>query len=192
MEPRDIAQSEIFTDERQWKVRLRELPWGALLGLSTPGPVLGEGDRMPPPSLSWGTKIGAQRRMTKYMAPMAPSQPSELYPMMVAALITNKPEFVKPFLENGVQLKEFVSRPPCSTCTRTWSPPACSTASWTRCYGELERLDPSVLCSMWPRCSGSSSETPQPLYLALPSNQRASAQCPASNQCGSVGQLWEL
>uniref|UniRef100_A0A8C6DTH7 Transient receptor potential cation channel subfamily M member 2 n=1 Tax=Moschus moschiferus TaxID=68415 RepID=A0A8C6DTH7_MOSMO len=51
----DIAQSEIFTDERQWK-------------------------------------------------------PSELYPMMVAALITNKPKFVKLFLENGVQLKEFVSR----------------------------------------------------------------------------------
>ena len=44
------------------------------------------------------------------MAPMAPFQPSELYPMMVAALITNKPEFVKLFLENGVQLKEFVSQ----------------------------------------------------------------------------------
>lgn len=30
----DIAQSEIFTDERQWKVRLRgAAPWGALLGL---------------------------------------------------------------------------------------------------------------------------------------------------------------
>ncbi|XP_059865742.1 transient receptor potential cation channel subfamily M member 2 [Delphinus delphis] len=50
----DIARSEIFTDERQWK-------------------------------------------------------PSELYPMMTAALIANKPEFVKLFLENGVRLKEFVT-----------------------------------------------------------------------------------
>lgn len=50
----DIARSEIFTDERQWK-------------------------------------------------------PSELHPMMTAALISNKPEFVKLFLENGVRLKEFVT-----------------------------------------------------------------------------------
>uniref|UniRef100_A0A8C9M6N4 Transient receptor potential cation channel subfamily M member 2 n=1 Tax=Panthera tigris altaica TaxID=74533 RepID=A0A8C9M6N4_PANTA len=48
----DIARSEIFTDERQWK-------------------------------------------------------PSELHPVMTAALISNKPEFVKLFLENGVRLKEF-------------------------------------------------------------------------------------
>ncbi|KAB0398108.1 hypothetical protein E2I00_019756 [Balaenoptera physalus] len=33
----------------------------------------------------------------------------ELYPMMTAALIANKPEFVKLFLENGVRLKEFVT-----------------------------------------------------------------------------------
>ncbi|XP_047702875.1 transient receptor potential cation channel subfamily M member 2 isoform X2 [Prionailurus viverrinus] len=50
----DIARSEIFTDERQWK-------------------------------------------------------PSELHPVMTAALISNKPEFVKLFLENGVRLKEFVT-----------------------------------------------------------------------------------
>ncbi|KAF6122339.1 transient receptor potential cation channel subfamily M member 2 [Phyllostomus discolor] len=50
----DIARSEIFTDERQWK-------------------------------------------------------PSELHPMMTAALISNKPEFVKLFLENGLRLKEFVT-----------------------------------------------------------------------------------
>ncbi|XP_039101414.1 transient receptor potential cation channel subfamily M member 2 isoform X1 [Hyaena hyaena] len=50
----DIARSEIFTDERQWK-------------------------------------------------------PSELHPMMTAALVSNKPEFVKLFLENGVRLKEFVT-----------------------------------------------------------------------------------
>ncbi|XP_030184628.1 transient receptor potential cation channel subfamily M member 2 isoform X6 [Lynx canadensis] len=50
----DIARSEIFTDERQWK-------------------------------------------------------PSELHPVMTAALISNKPEFVKLFLENGVRLKELVT-----------------------------------------------------------------------------------
>ncbi|XP_032721096.1 transient receptor potential cation channel subfamily M member 2 isoform X1 [Lontra canadensis] len=50
----DIARSEIFSGERQWK-------------------------------------------------------PSELYPVMTAALISNKPEFVKLFLENGVRLKEFVT-----------------------------------------------------------------------------------
>lgn len=50
----DIARSEIFSDERQWK-------------------------------------------------------PSELHPVMMAALISNKPEFVKLFLENGVRLKEFVT-----------------------------------------------------------------------------------
>ncbi|XP_078214848.1 transient receptor potential cation channel subfamily M member 2 isoform X7 [Callithrix jacchus] len=50
----DIARSEIFTDEWQWK-------------------------------------------------------PSDLHPMMTAALISNKPEFVKLFLENGVRLKDFVT-----------------------------------------------------------------------------------
>ncbi|XP_029794679.1 transient receptor potential cation channel subfamily M member 2 isoform X3 [Suricata suricatta] len=34
---------------------------------------------------------------------------SELHPVMVAALISNKPEFVKLFLENGVRLQEFVT-----------------------------------------------------------------------------------
>ncbi|XP_035138989.2 transient receptor potential cation channel subfamily M member 2 isoform X9 [Callithrix jacchus] len=37
------------------------------------------------------------------------SQPSDLHPMMTAALISNKPEFVKLFLENGVRLKDFVT-----------------------------------------------------------------------------------
>ncbi|EAX09428.1 transient receptor potential cation channel subfamily M member 2 isoform 3 [Homo sapiens] len=36
-------------------------------------------------------------------------KPSDLHPTMTAALISNKPEFVKLFLENGVQLKEFVT-----------------------------------------------------------------------------------
>ncbi|XP_006898486.1 PREDICTED: transient receptor potential cation channel subfamily M member 2 [Elephantulus edwardii] len=50
----DIALSEIFTDERQWK-------------------------------------------------------PSDLHPMMIAALISNKPDFVKLFLEYGVRLNELVT-----------------------------------------------------------------------------------
>ncbi|MBZ3871426.1 Transient receptor potential cation channel subfamily M member 2 [Sciurus carolinensis] len=50
----DIARSEIFTDQWQWK-------------------------------------------------------PSDLHPTMTAALISNKPEFVKLFLENGVRLKELVT-----------------------------------------------------------------------------------
>ncbi|XP_066475364.1 transient receptor potential cation channel subfamily M member 2 isoform X1 [Tiliqua scincoides] len=50
----DIARSEIFTDDHEWK-------------------------------------------------------PSDLHPMMAAALVANKPEFVKLFLEQGVLLKEFVT-----------------------------------------------------------------------------------
>lgn len=37
------------------------------------------------------------------------SQPAELHPIMAAALISNKPEFVKLFLENGLRLKDFVT-----------------------------------------------------------------------------------
>lgn len=36
-------------------------------------------------------------------------QPTDLHPVMAAALISNKPEFVKLFLEQGVRLKEFVT-----------------------------------------------------------------------------------
>ncbi|XP_048362343.1 transient receptor potential cation channel subfamily M member 2 isoform X1 [Sphaerodactylus townsendi] len=36
-------------------------------------------------------------------------KPCDLHPMMAAALIANKPEFVKLFLEQGVRLKEFVT-----------------------------------------------------------------------------------
>uniref|UniRef100_A0A8C5T733 Transient receptor potential cation channel subfamily M member 2 n=1 Tax=Malurus cyaneus samueli TaxID=2593467 RepID=A0A8C5T733_9PASS len=36
-------------------------------------------------------------------------KPSDLHPVMAAALISNKPEFVKLFLEQGVRLKEFVT-----------------------------------------------------------------------------------
>ncbi|EMP42661.1 Transient receptor potential cation channel subfamily M member 2 [Chelonia mydas] len=50
----DIARSEIFTDDHEWK-------------------------------------------------------PADLHPMMAAALIANKPDFVKLFLEQGVHLKEFVT-----------------------------------------------------------------------------------
>ncbi|KAM7248783.1 hypothetical protein CapIbe_000822 [Capra ibex] len=87
----DIAQSEIFTDERQWK-------------------------------------------------------PSELYPMMVAALITNKPEFVKLFLENGVQLKEFVSQATLFYLYQNLEPTCLFHCKLDKVLaGEPERLDPSVL-----------------------------------------------
>uniref|UniRef100_A0A8B9PZT3 Transient receptor potential cation channel subfamily M member 2 n=1 Tax=Apteryx owenii TaxID=8824 RepID=A0A8B9PZT3_APTOW len=36
-------------------------------------------------------------------------RPTDLHPVMAAALISNKPEFVKLFLEQGVRLKEFVT-----------------------------------------------------------------------------------
>uniref|UniRef100_A0A8U8BSN4 Transient receptor potential cation channel subfamily M member 2 n=1 Tax=Geospiza parvula TaxID=87175 RepID=A0A8U8BSN4_GEOPR len=36
-------------------------------------------------------------------------KPSDLHPVMAAALISNKPEFVKLFLEQGVRLKDFVT-----------------------------------------------------------------------------------
>ncbi|CAI9175994.1 unnamed protein product [Rangifer tarandus platyrhynchus] len=87
----DIAQSEIFTDERQWK-------------------------------------------------------PSELYPMMVAALITNKPEFVRLFLENGVQLKEFVSQATLFYLYQNLEPTCLFYYKLHKVLpGEPERLDPSVL-----------------------------------------------
>ncbi|KAJ1071012.1 hypothetical protein K5549_003991 [Capra hircus] len=87
----DIAQSEIFTDERQWK-------------------------------------------------------PSELYPMMVAALITNKPEFVKLFLENGVQLKEFISQATLFYLYQNLEPTCLFHCKLDKVLaGEPERLDPSVL-----------------------------------------------
>ncbi|XP_058379213.1 transient receptor potential cation channel subfamily M member 2 isoform X1 [Diceros bicornis minor] len=63
----DIARSEIFTDEWQWK-------------------------------------------------------PSELHTIMTAALISNKPEFVKLFLENGLQLKEFVTWDTLSSLYRNLDP----------------------------------------------------------------------
>ncbi|XP_061023445.1 transient receptor potential cation channel subfamily M member 2 [Dama dama] len=87
----DIAQSEIFTDERQWK-------------------------------------------------------PSELYPMMVAALITNKPEFVRLFLENGVQLKEFVSQATLFYLYQNLEPTCLFHYKLHKVLsGEPEHLDPSVL-----------------------------------------------
>lgn len=57
---------------------------------------------------------GVEARVTGGDVQMQPphgtlSQPSELHPMMTAALISNKPEFVKLFLENGLRLKEFVT-----------------------------------------------------------------------------------
>lgn len=53
----------------------------------------------------WGP---AQRPQSPSPLPLA-WQPSDLHPVMAAALISNKPEFVKLFLEQGVRLKDFVT-----------------------------------------------------------------------------------
>lgn len=64
-----------------------------------------------PAILSWGPELrvpgGTDLVGTSLSA--TPSQPADLHPMMTAALISNKPEFVRLFLENGVRLKEFVT-----------------------------------------------------------------------------------
>lgn len=54
-------------------------------------------------------KSGCLVRNGAWRTHTALSQPSDLHPMMTAALISNKPEFVKLFLENGVLLKEFAA-----------------------------------------------------------------------------------
>lgn len=82
----------------------------------------------PPPSdgdtaeLSPGSEGGGEQTRPRPL-----SQPSELHPMMAAALISNKPEFVKLFLENGLRLKDFVT--------------------WDTLLYLYENLDPSCLFS---------------------------------------------
>lgn len=116
----DIARSEIFTDEWQWKVGL----WGSprahggcvdrvgrpgnmavcVYGLGGPGGVavcvLGGPEGC---GWVWGS-LAVDLRGTPG------SQPSDLHPMVLAALISNKPEFVRLFLEQGVQLQDFVTQ----------------------------------------------------------------------------------
>lgn len=131
--------------------------------------------------------------MTKYMAPMAPSQPSELYPMMVAALITNKPEFVKLFLENGVQLKEFVSQATLFYLYQNLEPTCLFHCKLDKVLaGEPERLDPSVLlqhvAQVLRELLGDST---QPLYSRpRSSNQQRLLTVPSVKITVSVGQLW--
>lgn len=99
----DIARSEIFTDERRWKVRLL----GLLRGVAgSPRSRLGSGGW--PWSSSPGQSPGRRRPGAAPHRPL--SQPSELHPVMTAALISNKPEFVKLFLEHGLQLKDLATR----------------------------------------------------------------------------------
>lgn len=110
----DIARSEIFTDERQWKVGLLGCPVEGLVGPREQGQAP-EGGLCPTPALPpvETMAVPSPAASPSGCARPAPhgalSQPSELHPMMTAALISNKPEFVKLFLENGVRLKEFVT-----------------------------------------------------------------------------------
>lgn len=131
--------------------------------------------------------------MAKYMVPMSPSQPSELYPMMVAALITNKPEFVRLFLENGVQLKEFVSQATLFYLYQNLEPTCLFHYKLHKVLpGEPERLDPSVLlhhvAQVLRELLGDST---QPLYSRPRSSDRQRLlPVPSIKINVSVGQLW--
>uniref|UniRef100_A0A674IXW9 Transient receptor potential cation channel subfamily M member 2 n=1 Tax=Terrapene triunguis TaxID=2587831 RepID=A0A674IXW9_9SAUR len=57
-------------------------------------------------TLPWDQSAGRCHSMT---ALSLACQPADLHPVMAAALIANKPDFVKLFLEQGVRLKEFVT-----------------------------------------------------------------------------------
>lgn len=123
----DIARSEIFSDERQWKVGLLGGPVEGLVGPQEQGQALEGGLCLDPGPCPGGEHSGPlppfpNRRHRHSVSPAAPRsgcarhaphgalpQPSELHPVMMAALISNKPEFVKLFLENGVRLKELVT-----------------------------------------------------------------------------------
>lgn len=120
----DIARSEIFTDERRWKVRLLGLlggaaGWALEGGPGHPAPASVEGfpGKSPPPSpedngcprpQGAGARVpgGGDRVLSPHHSL---PQPSELHPVMTAALISNKPEFVKLFLEHGLQLKDLLT-----------------------------------------------------------------------------------
>lgn len=131
--------------------------------------------------------------MAKYMAPVSPSQPSELYPMMVAALITNKPEFVRLFLENGVQLKEFVSQATLFYLYQNLEPTCLFHYKLHKVLsGEPERLDPSMLlyhvAQVLRELLGDST---QPLYSRPRSSDRQRLlPVPSIKINVSAGQLW--
>ncbi|OXB58661.1 hypothetical protein ASZ78_003628 [Callipepla squamata] len=74
----DIARSEIFTDDYEWK---------------------------PEQSTSRDPAGGPWSPLPLTLI----CQPTDLHSVMAAALISNKPEFVKLFVEQGVRLKEFVT-----------------------------------------------------------------------------------
>ncbi|XP_037380756.1 transient receptor potential cation channel subfamily M member 2 isoform X1 [Talpa occidentalis] len=68
-------------------------------------------------------------------------KPSELHPVMMAALIANKPEFVQLFLENGVQLTELVTRDKLLTLYRKLDPACLFHRKLERVQHDPESLD---------------------------------------------------
>lgn len=131
--------------------------------------------------------------MTNHMASMAPFQPSELYPMMVAALITNKPEFVKLFLENGVQLKEFVSQATLFYLYQNLEPTCLFHCKLDRVLGgEPERLDPGVLLQRVAQVLRELLGDSTQLLYSRPhsSDQQRLFTVPSVKISVSAGQLW--
>lgn len=113
--------------------------------------------------------------------------------MMVAALITNKPEFVRLFLENGVQLKEFVSQATLFYLYQNLEPTCLFHYKLHKVLsGEPERLDPSVLlyhvAQVLRELLGDST---QPLYSRPHSSDRQRLlPVPSIKINVSAGQLW--
>uniref|UniRef100_A0A8P0NR09 Transient receptor potential cation channel subfamily M member 2 n=1 Tax=Canis lupus familiaris TaxID=9615 RepID=A0A8P0NR09_CANLF len=129
----DIARSEIFSDERQWK-------------------------------------------------------PSELHPVMMAALISNKPEFVKLFLENGVRLKEFVTWDTLLHLYQHLDPSCLFHSKLQKVLAE----EPERLRSLYKRSSGHVAFTMDPvrdlLIWAIVQNRRELAEIIWAQVTGSVSQ----
>uniref|UniRef100_A0A8B9TIK5 Transient receptor potential cation channel subfamily M member 2 n=1 Tax=Anas platyrhynchos TaxID=8839 RepID=A0A8B9TIK5_ANAPL len=64
------------------------------------------GHKLPPLAVAWN-RVDIAR--SEIFTDDHEWKPTDLHPVMAAALISNKPEFVKLFLEQGVRLKEFVT-----------------------------------------------------------------------------------
>lgn len=146
---------------------------------------------MPPPPVLGGTKIGARRRMTKYMAPYGPLSALRAVPHDGGCpLITNKPEFVKLFLRTGAV--EGVPRLPGHPVLPVPEPePTCL----FHCKldkvlaGELSlpSLTPAAACSM---CPGARSSSETHTAAVLPSCPANPAAPPHSAQRQNHQECW--